>query len=331
MKIQLLVLGLLATLLTGCSLDDERDDCCGVTFHFRYQETGQDKFSDNIRSMRHFLFDADGLFLREIKEGDGDRIGKDLFAGNINNGLYTMVTVANSNLANTEMTHLQKGVNQLEDLYLYLIDGGSRTSVNGYYDNADELFYNARRFEVTETERDFYFMDLSNVHCHLHVYLHWNKLPNYQGNFTMKLYDVPADFSLSPDSMMRVKTPTDDESLTPSIGNSVQLVPQKMMSTVDHRIEVMPYNFTLMGEFITHRWTNEQIPVLQVFNGEKKVTARIILSEVLEAWNIKPDFDPVQDYWLDIEVYPDGTSRVGKYITGKVNDWIDGGTLTQNE
>ena len=331
MRIWLLIFGLLATLLTGCSLYDERDECCGVTFHFRYLETGQDVFYDHIRSMRHFLFDGDRMFLREITDTDGNRTDEDLFAEDIKNGFYTMVSVANTTEAHTAITSLQSGVHRLEDFNLYLMNGETRTRANGYYDNADELLYNARRFEVTETERDFYFMDFSNVHCHLHVHLYWHKLTDYRGNFTMKLYGVPADFPLSPDSMMRVKTPTDDESLIPSKGNSVQLVPKKMMGTVDHQIEVMPYNFKLMGEFITHRRTNEQIPVLQVFNGKKEVTRRIILSEVLKAWNIKPDSDPLQDYWLDIEVYPDGSSHVSRYVTGKVNDWIDGGTVTPNE
>ena len=325
MNIRLLILGLLATLLTGCSLEDDRDECCGVTLHFRYMETGQDEFQSNIRSMRHFLFDSNGIFITEILV---PQTTNKVLIQQIDNGQYTMITVANSTTVNTAFSELIPRESLLSDFQLYLADSETRTSENGLYDNADELFYNATVFTVTESDRDFYFEDLSNVHCHLHVYLYWHKLPDYRGTFTMKLFDVPADFSLSPDSMMRVKTLTDDDSLEPSLGNSVQLVPVQMERLIDHQIEVMPYNFKLMGEFITHRWTNKSIPILQVFNGDDAVTRQIPLKEVFDNWNISPDSDPVQDYWLEIEVYPDGTSYVGKYMSGKVNGWIDGGKIT---
>lgn len=325
MSIRLLLLGLLATLLTGCSLEDDRDECCGVTLHFRYMETGQDVFFNNIRSMRHFLFDSDSIFVREVFVSQTTNKVQIL---QIDNGQYTMITIANTTTANTALSELIPRVSHLSDFQLSLADSETRTSENGYYDNADELFYNATVFTVTDSDRDFYFEDLSNVHCHLHVYLYWHKLPDYTGTFTMKLYDVPADFSLSPDSMMRVKTVTDDDSMQPTSLNSVQLVPVSMDRFVEHHIEVMPYNFTLTGEFITHRWTNECIPVLQVYNGDKTVTRQIPLKEVFDNWKIYPDSDPVQDYWLEIEVYPDGTSYVSKHIKGKINGWIDGGKIT---
>ena len=327
MRHRLLILGLLATLLIGCSLYDERDECCGVTLHFRYMETGQDVFKDHIRTMRHFLFDGEGLFLREIVVSKTEN---KLFMQDIDDGLYTMITIANPTTANTALTHLEERVSRLEDFSLALAEGDeTRTCVDSYYDNADELFYNATQFEVTPEDRDFYFEDLSNTHCHLHVYLYWKKLPDYRGSFTMRLYDVPADFALSPDSMRRVMWPADEPSLIPTAGNTVQMVPRQMNRLVNHEVEVQPYNFKLMGELITHRWTDDHIPVLQVFNDEQKVTARIILSQVFQKWGISPDADPVQDYWIEIEVYPDGTSHVGRYVGGKVNDWVDGGTISR--
>ena len=324
-RLRLLILGLLATLLTSCSLEDERDECCGVTLHFRYMEKGQDVFKDNIHEMRHFLFDGEGIYQREIlTSGTTNQV----FLENIYNGKYTMITVANSTPANTALTNLKANVSRLNEFQLSQVDGSTRTSEDGYYDNTDELFYNSAQFEVTPSERDFYFEDLSNIHCHLHVYLYWHKLPDYRGNFTMRLYDVPANFSLSPDNMMRVKSATDDDSLTPNAINSVLLFPKKMNRIVDSQIEVMPYNFRLMGEFVTHRWTDEQIPVLQVFNGDQIVTRPIPLGEVFASWKIHPNNDTVQDYWIEIEVYPDGTSYISRYFGARVNDWIDGGTVS---
>lgn len=324
---RLLIAGLIVGLLTGCSLDDERDTCnCGLTLHFRYMVSGEDVFSKPISSLRHFLFNGEGDFMREVEHVDVDK--QDLYIDEIEDGSYKLVTLANTTEANSALNLPKEWMTRSEGLNLQ----DFRLSLNnikqdGTYDNADEIFYNEVDFQKAENAKEYYDCDLSNVHCHLRVFLFWNKLPDYTGTFTMRLRDVPADFALSPDSTMRILGPLDEESLDPTATNAVQRFPVKMGRLVEHTIEVKPYNFTLDGEFITHRWTNEQMPVLQVFNQGQPVTKEIDMARVLQAWQISPDSDAVQEYAIQIEVYPDGTSKVTKLATGRVNDWINGGTV----
>ena len=63
---------LMAVGLAGCSLDDDRDLCCPetLTMHYTYRPYGAEAFGENILSLRHFLFDTDGLFLGELPAGE---------------------------------------------------------------------------------------------------------------------------------------------------------------------------------------------------------------------------------------------------------------------
>ena len=65
----------LCLLLCACSLEDDRDICCGnIRMEIRYVPYGVEELATYIRSLRHFVFDAGGRFVREIPSGEPIRM-----------------------------------------------------------------------------------------------------------------------------------------------------------------------------------------------------------------------------------------------------------------
>ena len=64
----------LCLLLCACSLEDDRDICCGnIRMEIRYVPYGVEELATYIRSLRHFVFDAGavscGRFPPESRSG----------------------------------------------------------------------------------------------------------------------------------------------------------------------------------------------------------------------------------------------------------------------
>ncbi len=322
MRPRLLTYSLLVLLLTSC-LPDDSDDCCGVTLHFRYMQNSEDRFVKDIKSMRHFLFDENGVFLREVfpTNGFSDRLlVRDLGKYNTK---YKMITIGNMT-EKTQISELVPGVTTLSGFSQQI-----NTPVqNGYRGNGDQLFYNCCSFSWDENSPTEYICDLSNIHCHLYVWAYWDHTPRYHGDYSLKITNIPASYSLSPDSTRRIRQQLDDPELWDSTpDNTVQLFPLKPTALTQHAIEVLPYNYELEGEFITERYTNEYVPVLRLFCNDEPITNYIDLERAFTYFRWYPDSDPAQEYWIKMEIHEDGSVDLNRWIKGEVADWIDGGTI----
>ena len=171
MGYRLLIFGLMATLLTSCSLYDERDECCAqVTLHFQEMVSGRDCFSNDIYSLRHFLYDADGQFIKEVFSDRDDM--QNLRLNELQDGNYTIVTLANSS---EEHTLIEPAVS-LEKMRTSLIGENE----DGSFQNADQLYWNIQNVLVVRELQQHYKCDLSNIHCHLHVFVKWKYLAHLQ-------------------------------------------------------------------------------------------------------------------------------------------------------
>ncbi|MBR1503073.1 MAG: FimB/Mfa2 family fimbrial subunit [Prevotella sp.] len=321
-KLRLLILGLLATLLTGCSLEDERDDC-GVTFKFRYVLNSEDRFKKDVTSMRHFLFDGNDIYMGEYVDICG--YTNELKIRGLKKGNYTLVTICNAT-ERTRLSELTPGRSLLSEF----TQGISSQQQNGCYTNGDQLFYNACPFSISETDPDTWICDLSNIHCHLHVLATWDYSPSFRNNdFTMRLSEVPASYSLATDSTRRILQQFDDPALRVSTGeNHVQLFPLAPQTLAAHLVSVLPFNAELEAEFVTERYTNQWVPILQVFNGETAVTGRLNLDRAFTYFGWWPDNNPAQEYYIRLVIHRDGSVDMDRWARGRVNDWIDGGTIT---
>lgn len=326
----LLITGLLlATLLTGCSLDDDRDDC-SIKQHFRYYISGEDRLTHDVLSMRHFLFDADSIYLREVSDPChcSDPVLK---IDDLNYGTYTLITLGNLT-GLTRLSELRPGVTHLTAFQQHLdsqwatrADGDA---ADGGYANGDDLFYNATTFSVTDDAPDTYICDMSNIHCHLHVLVYWEQPPSYSGRFTVQLTGVPSGYSLHPDSTRRILQQDDMAELTvPTAKNRVQLFPVEPLGLVSHVQQVRSYNYELEAHFTTQRYTADCIPVLQVFCNGEAVTGRIDLARAFAYLRWYPDQSVEQDYSVKMRINPDGSVDLNRWMQGRVSDWIDGGSI----
>lgn len=304
MKSRLLILGLLATLLTGCSLDDDRDECCyDAILYFHETVNGVDQFKRDISSLRHFVYDTNDNFYSEVESDSGDL--QRLMLNGLPEGEYTVITIAN---ASDEHTQIVEG-RTIEELKVLMAGKQADDS----YANADQLFWNMQKLRIVKNEQRTILCALSNIHCHLHVYVKWRSLPHYVGNFTMRLYDVPADYLAG--------------SYYTMTRNSVYYFPVETKRLVEHSKEVSPYNFELDGELITHRWSDESIPALQIFNGSESVTGLIPLERAFSEWMWYPSRQPIQDYSIKVEIDDQGTAYVNRWTPGEILDWEDGGII----
>ncbi|MBP3786764.1 MAG: FimB/Mfa2 family fimbrial subunit [Prevotella sp.] len=305
MRRRLLILGLLATLLTNCSLHDESDECCGIRIHFDYFETGQDLFSKEIRSMRHFLF-RDNVFTKEL----ASRYDRDIVLMDLDDGDYRLITIANST-SKTWLNEMQEHVTTLDEFWLRVNTlPETRTVSDETYGNSDELCYGNVTFSVDEVVDQQITSVLSNIHCHLHVFVYWKKQLPYGGQYTLRAYNVPSAYQLG-----------DTYNLTDL------KYPQMTDTLVVHGKSEYPVNFELEFEMVTLRYTDDNIPVLQLYHDDEPITGQVDLKRAFDWWGWHPGTTLVQNYWLQMEIDEEGTVRLNRWGSGKVLDWINGGTI----
>ncbi|MBQ6249155.1 MAG: hypothetical protein IJJ88_02980 [Oscillospiraceae bacterium] len=83
----------------------------------------------------------------------------------------------------------------------------------------------------------------------------------------------------------------------------------------------------LDGEFVVYRWTDSNVPRLQVWCDDAPVSPLIDILQVFNEWQWSPDNTTSQDYWLGIQLNPDGSADVQTWGRARVADWIDGGVI----
>ncbi len=309
--------------MSSCSLDDELDECCeSVTLHYRYvRQDLNDEFRSFIKEMRHFLFDGEGRFLRELPNPSNRQ---DLHIGNLSEGDYSVITIANATQANTTLSQLAASGSTLSEFQLTLNHLLSAET----YGNGDELFWNTRKVSVVRNQRRHYICDLSNIHCHLFVRVKWHSLPKHTGDYTMRLMQVPVGYRLEPtlaDTLViRGDGSTDFQS---SESRVVHTFPAFNGNFQSHERVVPLYNLELEGEFVTLRYSDDHIPVLQIFFGDEAITKPLDLLKAFRAWSWYPNRHPEQIYKIDITIYDDGRVVLNQWAEATVMDWIDGGAV----
>lgn len=316
-------------LLTGCSLEDERDTCCsGAIIRFRYIEVGEDRFSNNIHSLRHFLYTGDGVFLREVPSNPYDM--KNLYISNLEGGHYKLVTIGNATDDKTQLEGLEPFSSTIKDLKLRVRPKVTRDDVETTeYPNADNLFWNEGDFRVSpDTIEVVYTGALSNIHCHLSIRVYWHTMPRYDGLYVMRLTNVPTAYTLDPEKehmKLLYKNYVPDD----YYDKDVRLTfPGYEPETGTHSIGVYLFNLELKGEFVTLRYNYNQIPTFQLFHEGRAVTKPIDLMRAFRSWHWNPDEQTVQEYRIQMEIYDDGHIVVSHWLDSNVVDWQDGGRIT---
>lgn len=300
----------LCYVFTSCDVADDRDLCCDrVVMNYLYISDGEDVFRQNISSLRYFLFDGNECFLRELPSEANLQYQ---YLKKLEAGRYTIVAIGNV----SEVTRLvvpEKG-SSLQDFNSGLSGGGDI--------NADPLYYGIRFFTVAagEVEREqFFITHMANVHCKLRVTVRWKNLPPVMSSepcYRVALSGCAASYELD----NRQGYPLGEKN-----------IPYTPAWDREYYRDCALENLELKAGFVTLRYTDEHIPVLNILckqeNGYEAVTPEIDLKKAFAAWGYRPSTVERQEYKIIVTVYLDG--HVGVKLESEVGvmDWVNGGSF----
>lgn len=315
---------LLLLLVSSCDVDGDSDICCDdVVLTYRYVRQERDEYKQFVRTMRHFLFDERGRFIREV--AFNAKTPQQLRLLKLPVGNYTIVTVGNATEGTSSLSALSSQ-SSLHDFKLSVIKQFDAGSLG----KGDELFWSTRTFVSERNKRHRYICDLSNIHCHLFVKISWKKKPPYTGNkYMMQLEGVTTRNTLDP-TRTHITKIISSNSVSGSESTDkrvVQTFPGLDGAFGTYRIAEQLYGVRLYGEFVSLRYTNKHIPTFRLYYGDKAVTKPIDLSRAFAAWNWRPDEQPEQIYRIEMEILDDETVVVNQWAQTSVKDWEDGGTV----
>lgn len=315
-------------LVTSCTLTDERDVCCeGVTLLYRYVRTTFDEYRIFIKSERHFLFDGEGRFLREVY--GSKRNPQRLIIRGLSSGNYTVVTVANATEGYTQLSPLQIGVSKLSDFKLSL----GKQEADGVFAQAEELFWNSRTFHVERGKSSFHICDMANLHCHLFLKISWEDLPPKGSSlYQIELSHLAPGYTLSVDdryslAVAGVFPKTEGhESTQAFVWHEFPHFTSPDDAVV--RVEETLQGQELYPELISFRYRDDAIPTLQIrHEGIPLFNKPIVLGPIFLDWGWMPNKSHEQIYRLDLYIKKDGNVVIKPWFSGSVEDWQDGGTF----
>lgn len=304
-----LLLGFIASVMlfaVGCSLEDDRDLCCGInTMSYTYHNAGAEYFDRVIEKMEYHLFDSVGLYLHRLRPccGKWDRLSLE----GLSPGRYTIVALANLEGYGSLYGHVSSGL----DLFRLEVD--SMFDSKGSFCSGDSLYWGERSFCIEEGVKRNFTTEMNNIHCRLRVKVEWERLPQYPDGYRFCLEGIGCGVGLHKDG----NTHATGGHIFPCVSD----YSGKMMK------DVSLYRLGLDEEMYTLRYTNEHIPVFWLYNGDTPIVGPIDLKRAFREWGWNPDSDVEQDYTLRMKIRVDGSIIVNPGLEGTVSDWIDGGYI----
>lgn len=311
LKYDIVIIALMCLCLAACDMDDERDLCCKrVVMEYHYMSGGKDAFKQNIRSLRHFLFNGAEQFIREIPCGENLQLQT---LDSLKTGNYAMVTVGNA----ADATRLETPAKDepLAGFMLHVEGTDGR--------NADPLYYGICRFTLKKEDanREQRFLtQMANIHCRLQVTVKWQNLPPAMTTATvyrMALENCAENHEL-------------DGKRAYSLGE--KQFPHSTSWNRVHRLECALKGLLLKEEFISLRYTNSNLPILHLFCRKEKedyeeLTPPLDLGRAFKIWGYKPENAERQEYKIIVTIYLDGHVGVKVEAEAGVEDWIEGGSF----
>lgn len=300
----------------NCSFYDDLSECHNVDLYYRYIPIDKDEYESNVSSLRHFLFDEKGLFVKEIPQSKEHP--QKLHLSGLPIGHYTMLTLGNITESKTFFTSFLVKKSTLEEAILQLQKRFDQEA----FSSSEELFWNFKKFEVKQAPDQSYICDLANIHCHLIYQVSWQSVPPEEGTYRVELSNLSQGYSLDP-----MKSGL---SLSIDRGQGViHQFPQHSEGKITIAQDVLLMNHELNSSFISLRYLNNRIPSFQIKKGEKSITKPLDLSLAFEQFNWYPDRRAEQIYRIQIRINDDGTVLIRPWVTGSVEDWQSGGTIIQ--
>lgn len=322
-----LFVGVLLLLFSSCSTLDERDECCEeVLLLYRYVPTTRDEYPEHIKEIRHYLFDARGILLKELTQTAPH--SQRIKLQGLPVGKYTVLTLANRSTHFSDFPNLQEGKSTLSQLILT-----ARYPIYREAEDGDPLYWNIREIEARKGERHTYYCDLSNIHCHLLVRVVWKDVfpPSGEG-YHMELDYLPSSYQLYRPVRnglytLRLPSAVAQKDQGSTAGQAWHEFPQNRGA--EGRIvsaQVPLFNNELRFRFRSLRYTDEQIPTLRIYHQGKLYRKELDLTRFFQDQGLKPDATAVQDYKIVVEISK-YVIKIYLWTGGRIVDWQDGGSL----
>lgn len=342
----LLVLFVTVMTQAGCTVTDERDECCEeLVLHFRYSKGAIDELPRYIHSMSYFFFDGDGILRQRLdrREGEGDL--STLRLKRVDAGRYRVIAVGNA-VGATRFEGVKTGESRVGDFLLSLehrftagsgaagsvpgADSGEKRS--GAMGDGDPLYYGSRTYEVEPVTRfQEVLVDMSNVHCRFIATIRWHDTqPSDRTTpFRFELEGVPGTYLQGDAYAIGVSGEGVLESAPMRVVHRFPRVLSDggMHPLLTHHKEVPYLAGRVKGEMRTLRYTDELVPRFRVMQGEKEVMRWLPLARIFRdmKWAVSENIEQV--YELEFTLYDDGRIEVRAGGSLQVLDWINGGTI----
>ena len=313
-------------LFTSCSTLDERDECCEeIRLIYRYIPGLEDEYPDHIREIHHYLFDGEGLYVRELRQTSPH--SQQVVLRSLAVGKYTVLTLANRSDRFSNFPKLVEGETRLSDLSLTALYDTYREPKDG-----DPLYWNIREVVSERFAHTTYYCDLSNIHCHLLVRVVWGDIfPPGEGDYRLELDLLPETYDLHRpvrNGLYTWQGPGVDPALSGSSKErSYHEFPTNRGASGRIVAPVTLFGHELRHTFRSLRYTEEQIPTLRIYYNGQLYRKELDLTRFFRDQGLKPDHDPVQDYKIVVQINKDNILiflRTGS----RVVDWQDGGSIS---
>lgn len=304
---KILCILLVIPLLFSCSVQDDRELCCdGNTLRFRYLYRESDRFHTYIDKVSYYLFDAKGKYLKELPPKVGSKNKVDI--SELEYGKYTMIAVGNSYGSGVLEGYLSGGL----EGFLFRLSN-FRADIPSTLKNTDRLYWGEKSFEVKHRSPNSYIGEMSNIHCVLRVRVEWEGTPKYSTGYGLSLSGVGKY-----------------NEFTGKHGYDIGVHRFPLVKEYKGRIleDVSLRQFSLNATLISLRWTDDNMPNLNICHDGIPVSKTVRLGEIFPKWGWYPSRDEVQEYEIRLRVHLNGTIEVSQGLGVGVSDWIDGGSFS---
>lgn len=299
-----------------CTLFDNLEDCHNVELIYRYIPVEEDEYESNISSLKHFLFDSKGLFIKEIPQNKEHP--QRLFLSGLPFGHYTMLTIGNYTPSLTFLSSLTPLKSSLQKITLQLQKRFNEKA----FAPSEELFWNFREFEVKQSSPQSYICDLANIHCHLIFQVSWQSAPPAAGKYRIELTNLSKGYNLDPakSNLKLIVNPSKE---------IIHTFPLHSPETTAIYQDISLFNHQLEGEIISLRYQNDRIPIFQIKKEGRPITKPLPFVLPFRQFNWYPDNRAEQIYRVQIRINDDGSVTIHPWYDGSIEDWQAGGTVMQ--
>ena len=347
---KLLLLSCVAVCASSCIKNalNHYDDICDYTVQLRYDYNEENSTSENridyvVRSLEEYVFDE-----REILVAIND-IGRDICDGtwhsdlNLPPGRYSVIAVANRDHRSRLWDNASggtpvKGVTHRDDMRMAL--ESADTFDDGTKGESEKLYHGYRTFTIASQALTYIRVDMVHSHLLLRVRVTWrnNATPPKGEDYYVALETVPSDYRLMPEYIYpagsftyQTHNPVVHDHY-PSVNNDViHHIPKtchELNNELIHRYDTrVNADNELWGEFTTYRVKLASSPKLRIARSSDNalIVPKVIdLYEYFDWYEIEPDYELKQEYFIDIVI--DGDKII--LMPLNIADWDEGDTLS---